>query len=124
MQTLIPPHNLVLYKIIKDFEEKEKKVHSRKDLMDFSFEAMKEAEKISGEKYCLYFSGAEYDMFFNKRLQEFCDFTNDHIILNAEKYFAKPYLLQERLAALQGDLLEGAKRVLNSEFKKEPDREK
>lgn len=124
MPTLIPPHNLVFYKIIKDFEEKDKKVHTKRELMDFSYKAMKEAEKISGEKYCIYFSGQEYDAFFNKRLQEFCDFTSDHIILNTEKYYAKPFLLQERLSSLRGNLLEGAKRVLNSNNQKQPDREK
>ena len=123
MQILVPPHNLVFYKIIKDFEEKEINVHTKKDLMDFSLKAIKEAEKISGGRYCLYFSGQEYDMFFNNRLKEFCDFTNDHIILNTEKYYSKQYLLQERMSALQGDLLQGAKTVLQ-QSENEKDREK
>ena len=124
MQKFVPPHDLVLFKIIKEFEEKNKVVHTKKGLMDFALKSMKEAEKISGQKYCLYFSGQEYDRFFNERLKEFCDFTSEHIILNKDKYYSKPYLLQERLSSLQGDLREGATSVLNQQMNKDVINEK
>ncbi len=117
MATLIAPHNLVIYKILKDYENLEKTVHSHKELMDFSCAAMAEASKISGEKFCLFLDDEAYMEYYLNTLREFCEVTKDHIILNPVKYANKEYLAYERLSALTGALLEGANIVLENEKK-------
>lgn len=112
---LTAPHNLVLYKIFKDYENLEKTVHSHKELMDFSCAAMAEASRISGEKFCLFLDDEEYMEYYLNTLREFCEVTKDHIILNPVKYANKEYLAYERLSALTGALLEGANIVLEKE---------
>lgn len=115
MATLTAPHNLVLYKIFKDYEYSEKTVHSHKELLDFSCAAMAEASKISGEKFCLFLDDEEYMEYYFNTLREFCEITHDHIILNPVKYANKEHLAYERLSALTGALLEGAKSVFEKE---------
>ncbi len=108
MSTLIAPHNLAIFKIIKEYEGNEQTVHSQKELLDFSLQSLKEAERISGEKYCLYFSGEAYLNFYTNTLKEFCEITAEHVVLNPIKYAERYHLAQDRLSELSGTLLEAA----------------
>lgn len=118
MSVPIAPHNLVLFKIVEDFKQNDKKVHTQKELWDFSFRAMKLAETVSEEKYCLFMAGEEYLEFYTNRIKEFCDITSQHVILNQDKYYRKQVLLDERLSALNGSLLKGAKLAFEEEQRK------
>ena len=115
MAILTAPHNLVLYKIFKDYENYEKIVHTHKDLYDFSYKVIAEASKLSGEKLCMFIEDETYFEYYMNTLKEFCDVTLNHIVLNVVKYEQKKHLVFERLSALTGSLREGADIVFELE---------
>ena len=115
MATLSASHNLVLYKIFRDYENYEKVVHSHKELFDFSYKAIAEASKRSGQKLCMYIEDETYFEYYMNTLKEFCDVTMNHIVLNLTKYEQKQYLVYERMSALTGPLRESADCLIEKE---------
>lgn len=108
MSTPVAPHSLAVYKLVREYEKSQKTVHTQRELLDFSLEALKEAQKISGEKYWLLFGSEEYLNLYYKCLSEFCDITCNHVVFNPDKYNANKYLVAERISNLSDSLIKGA----------------
>lgn len=94
MSIPVNPSSIMIYKIVKDYENEGKTVHSLKELETFANKVLDFANKISNEQYWIL---PTYEI--EEDLLRICDITTSMCELNLQKYLKTDALFAKRKIA-------------------------
>ena len=119
MSTPVMPISLIIYKMVREYEETNRTKYPVGELYNFAHKALQIASEIDGEEYWI-LSVDKAEINFHQKMSKICDLSVGHFEINVEKYNngGKAYA-DKVIGAMPYSFLKGAVKVLEEDLKQQ-----